>query len=187
MTRTLWTSADAEAATGGRGTRPWRATGVSIDSRTLAPGDIFVALAGERGDGHTHVAAALAGGAAAALVTRRPDDVAADAPLLVVPDTLEALTRLGLAARARATATRGVAVTGSVGKTGTKDALQFLMTREITHMKAFAAALESLEKPPFSIGRIAPSAAVVKLTGTRVASVVPSRSKTECCATWRKM
>ncbi|MFO0294555.1 MAG: UDP-N-acetylmuramoylalanyl-D-glutamyl-2,6-diaminopimelate--D-alanyl-D-alanine ligase [Rhodospirillales bacterium] len=127
MTRTLWTSADAEAATGGRGTRPWRATGVSIDSRTLAPGDLFVALAGERGDGHTHVAAALAGGAAAALVTRRPDDVAADAPLLVVPDSLEALTRLGLAARARATATRGVAVTGSVGKTGTKDALRHVL------------------------------------------------------------
>jgi UDP-N-acetylmuramoyl-tripeptide--D-alanyl-D-alanine ligase len=123
----LWTSAEAEAATGGRGTRPWRATGVSIDSRTLAPGDLFVALAGERQDGHAHVAAALAAGAAAALVARHPADVPAGAPLLFVPDTLEALTRLGLAARSRAAATRGVAVTGSVGKTGTKEALRHVL------------------------------------------------------------
>lgn len=127
MTPVLWTSAEAEAATGGHGTRPWRATGVSIDSRTLAPGDIFVALQGERADGHAHVAAALAKGAAAALVARRPADAGPDASLLIVPDTLEALTRLGIAARARANETRGVAVTGSVGKTGTKDALRHVL------------------------------------------------------------
>jgi UDP-N-acetylmuramoyl-tripeptide--D-alanyl-D-alanine ligase len=129
MTRqpTLWTSAEAEAATGGRGTRPWRATGVSIDSRTVMPGDLFVALAGEAHDGHDHVGAALRDGAAAALVARRPTDLSPDAPLLMVPDTLEALVRLGTAARARAPETRGVAVTGSVGKTSTKDALRHVL------------------------------------------------------------
>jgi UDP-N-acetylmuramoyl-tripeptide--D-alanyl-D-alanine ligase len=124
---TLWTSAEAEAATGGRGTRPWRATGLSIDSRTIAAGDLFVALAGDAHDGHDHVAAALRDGAAAALVARRPAGLPSDAPLLIVPDTLEALVRLGTAARARAPDTRGVAVTGSVGKTSTKDALRHVL------------------------------------------------------------
>jgi UDP-N-acetylmuramoyl-tripeptide--D-alanyl-D-alanine ligase len=129
---TLWTSAEAEAATGGRGTRPWRATGVSIDSRTIVAGDLFVALAGDAHDGHDHVAAALRAGAAAALVARRPADLSADAPLLIVPDTLEALVRLGTAARARAPETRGVAVTGSVGKTSTKDALRHVLGAQAT-------------------------------------------------------
>lgn len=127
MTGVLWTSAEAEAATGGRGNRPWRASGVSIDSRTLAPGDLFVALTGERHDGHDHLAAAFAAGAAAALVTRIPDGLPAAAALLRVPDTLEALVRLGCAARARASSTRGLALTGSVGKTSTKDALRHVL------------------------------------------------------------
>ena len=127
MSAMLWTSAEAEAATGGHGTAPWRASGVSIDSRTLKTGDLFVALTGETQDGHAHVAAAFAAGAAAAMVARVPPDAPAGAPLLLVPDTLEALVRLGSAARARAPGTRGVAVTGSVGKTGTKDALRHVL------------------------------------------------------------
>jgi len=119
----LWTDADAARATGGRlDGHPWAATGVSIDSRTLAPGDLFVALAGPSHDGHDHVAAALAAGAAAALVHRRPDGVAADAPLLVVTETGAALRALAAAARARSAA-RIAAITGSVGKTGTKEML----------------------------------------------------------------
>ncbi len=86
---TLWTSDDAAAATGGRVTAAWAATGVSIDTRTIAPGDLFVALQADR-DGHDFVAQALARGAAAALVSRIPDGVASDAPLLVVPDVLRA-------------------------------------------------------------------------------------------------
>ncbi|MCJ8140309.1 UDP-N-acetylmuramoyl-tripeptide--D-alanyl-D-alanine ligase [Falsirhodobacter halotolerans] len=117
----LWTSADAAAATGGV-TGTWVATGVSIDTRTLRPGDLFVALKAER-DGHDFVAQALDKGAAAALVTHRPEGVAADAPLLVVPDVLAALERLGAAARAR-TGARVIAVTGSVGKTSTKEMLR---------------------------------------------------------------
>ena len=92
---------------------------MSIDTRSLAPGDLFVALTAAR-DGHDFVAEALAKGAAAALVSRRPEGVAADAPLLVVPDVLDGLRALGRAARARF-AGRVVAVTGSVGKTGTKE------------------------------------------------------------------
>ncbi|WP_373946090.1 UDP-N-acetylmuramoyl-tripeptide--D-alanyl-D-alanine ligase [Paracoccus marcusii] len=116
---TLWTSDDAAAATGGRVTAAWTASGVSIDTRTIAPGDLFVALQADR-DGHDFVAQALARGAAAALVSRIPDDVAPDAPLLVVPDVLRGLEDLGRAGRARMTG-RVIAITGSVGKTSTKE------------------------------------------------------------------
>ena len=117
----LWASADAAAATGGRVSRDWAATGVSIDTRSLRPGDLFVALK-DRRDGHDFVARALAQGAAAALVSRVPDGVAEGAPLLIVDDVLGALVALGVAARARSRA-KVVAVTGSVGKTSTKDML----------------------------------------------------------------
>ena len=89
----LWTPADLRAATGGLLRTPFAATGVSIDTRTLRPGDLFVALVGES-DGHRWVRAALDKGAAGALVHTLPDDVADDAPLLAVPDTLEGLRGL---------------------------------------------------------------------------------------------
>ena len=115
----LWTADEAAAATGGRAQGDWTATGVSIDTRTIRPGDLFVALTDAR-DGHDFVASALEKGAAAALVSRVPDGVDPAAPLLVVPDVLAALESLGRAGRARMTG-RVIAVTGSVGKTSTKD------------------------------------------------------------------
>ena len=115
----LWTSTDAAAATGGRATAEWVAEGISIDTRSIRPGDLFVALKDAR-DGHDFVAQALEKGAAAALVSRIPEGVAEDAPLLVVDDVLPALEALGRAARAR-TKARVLAITGSVGKTSTKD------------------------------------------------------------------
>lgn len=118
----LWTQADAAAATGGTGPAGWEASGVSIDTRSLRPGDLFVALNASR-DGHDFVADALAKGAAAALVSRRPEGLTPDAPLLVVPDVLKGLEALGRFARARFRG-RVVAVTGSVGKTGTKEMLR---------------------------------------------------------------
>ena len=121
----LWTSDEAVAATGGRTTAPWAAGGVSIDTRTLQPGDLFVALKDVR-DGHDFVAQALEKGAAAALVSRVPDGLSSGAPLLVVPDVLKALEDLGRAARARAWA-RVVGVTGSVGKTSTKEMLRVVL------------------------------------------------------------
>ncbi|MFV0386959.1 UDP-N-acetylmuramoyl-tripeptide--D-alanyl-D-alanine ligase [Paracoccus sp. (in: a-proteobacteria)] len=116
---TLWTAADAAAATGGRAQGDWVASGVSIDTRMIAPGDLFVALTDAR-DGHDFVAQALDKGAAAALVSRLPDGVSVDAPLLIVPEVLPALETLGRAARARM-AGKVIAITGSVGKTSTKD------------------------------------------------------------------
>ncbi|QHQ34044.1 UDP-N-acetylmuramoyl-tripeptide--D-alanyl-D-alanine ligase [Algicella marina] len=118
----LWTAAEALAATGGGGVANWEATGVSIDTRTLQPGDLFVALAAQR-DGHDFVAQALEKGAAAALVTHLPEGVDPHAPLIFVPDVLEGLARLAQAARARMSG-KVVAVTGSVGKTGTKEMLR---------------------------------------------------------------
>jgi len=117
----LWTSAEAVAATGGRTTADWQASGVSIDSRDICAGDLFVALQDAR-DGHDFVADALARGAAAALVSHVPAGVGPDAPLLLVDDVLEGLEALAVAARARSSA-KLVAVTGSVGKTSTKDML----------------------------------------------------------------
>ncbi len=121
----LWTSADAAAATGGRATCAFAAGGVSIDSREIAPGDMFVALTATR-DGHDFVADALGKGAAAAMVARIPEGVPGDAPLLVVPDVQAALEALGRAGRAR-TAARVVGVTGSVGKTSTKEMLRAVL------------------------------------------------------------
>ncbi|WP_299294024.1 UDP-N-acetylmuramoyl-tripeptide--D-alanyl-D-alanine ligase [uncultured Tateyamaria sp.] len=122
---TLWTSDAAAMATAGTATTNWTATGVSIDTRTVQAGDLFVALKAAR-DGHEFVAQALEKGAAAALVTHVPDGVAQDAPLLIVEDVLTALEALGVAARARTDA-RVVAITGSVGKTSTKEMLRAIL------------------------------------------------------------
>ncbi|GGO31631.1 UDP-N-acetylmuramoyl-tripeptide--D-alanyl-D-alanine ligase [Gemmobacter aquaticus] len=122
----LWTSTEAVKATGGTSAVGWSAEGVSIDTRALRPGDLFVALKDVR-DGHDFVAQALEKGAAAALVSRIPDGVAPDAPLLVVPDVLQGLEALGRAARAR-TGARVIGVTGSVGKTSTKEMLRATLT-----------------------------------------------------------
>ncbi len=118
----LWTSEEAARATGGRAQGHWKARGVSIDTRTLIPGDLFVALKAER-DGHDFVASALERGAAAALVSRIPDGVTPDAPLLLVDDVLPALEDMARAARARFSG-KVVAVTGSAGKTGSKEMLR---------------------------------------------------------------
>lgn len=131
---TLWTSEDAAKATSGQVMSPWQASGLSIDTRSIAAGDLFVALKDVR-DGHDFVAQALEKGAAAALVSRIPDGVAPDAPLLVVPDVLKALEAMAVFARARTTA-QVVGVTGSVGKTSTKEMLRSVLARQ---GKVFAA------------------------------------------------
>ena len=122
----LWTSYEAAAATRGRSTADWSAKGVSIDTRTIQPGDLFVALSAAR-DGHDFVAQALEKGAAAALVSRVPDGVSDTAPLLIVEDVQTALDALGRAARSRSTA-KIVGVTGSVGKTSTKEMLRAVLS-----------------------------------------------------------
>jgi UDP-N-acetylmuramoyl-tripeptide--D-alanyl-D-alanine ligase len=122
----LWTSAEMEAATLGRATLPFSATGISIDTRTLKPGDLFVALAGEARDGHDFVGDALEKHAAAALVSRIPEGLNESAPLLPVANTLRALEDLGRASRARSHA-KTIGVTGSAGKTTTKEILKLAL------------------------------------------------------------
>ncbi len=122
----LWTAAEIAAATGGEAARDFTATGVSIDSRSLEHGDLFVALQGPTFDGHDFVSSALQRGAAGALLHRRPKDLPASAPVVAVADTMRALEDLGRAARAR-TEARIAAVTGSVGKTSTKEALRAVL------------------------------------------------------------
>ena len=118
----LWSAPEADAATGGHSTCPWQASGVAIDSRALAPGDLFVAIRGPRFDAHDFIDQAFANGAACALVSRIPQNHRDDQPLLIVDDTYSGLKKLAVAARERSNARR-IAVTGSVGKTSTKEAL----------------------------------------------------------------
>ncbi|HJS40094.1 MAG TPA: UDP-N-acetylmuramoyl-tripeptide--D-alanyl-D-alanine ligase [Sphingomicrobium sp.] len=123
MTMPLWTSPEIEAATGGRASVAFEATGVTFDSREVGPGDLFVAMPGTTHDGHNFAAQAFASGAAAALVSKT-----VDGPHVLVDDVPAALTALALAARERM---KGVVlgVTGSVGKTSTKEALAAALER----------------------------------------------------------
>jgi UDP-N-acetylmuramoyl-tripeptide--D-alanyl-D-alanine ligase len=112
------------------GALPASVTGISIDSRTIAPGEAFFAIAGDSRDGHDFVAAALAAGAGLAVVAaEKRSHFSAPAPLLVVADVLAALGELARAARARSQA-KILGVTGSVGKTGTKEALRLALAAD---------------------------------------------------------
>ena len=151
----LWTDAQAAEATGGRNTAPWTANGVSIDSRSLAPRDLFVALQGPNFDGHDFIAKAFEGGAAAVVSHRhKPVDApgASPGPLLLVEDTMAALRGLGRAARARSRA-RFIGVTGSVGKTGTKEALARAL-RAQAPTAASAGSLNNHWGLPLSLARL---------------------------------
>ena len=131
MSTPLWTEASLQSATGGKiyGTIG-SVRGVSIDTRTLNPGDLFVALEGESRDGHDFVRLAFAKGASAALVLdQRAKEFADAGALIAVPHVLDGLRHLGIAARARSGA-RIAAITGSVGKTGTKEALKTLLSMQ---------------------------------------------------------
>jgi UDP-N-acetylmuramoyl-tripeptide--D-alanyl-D-alanine ligase len=152
----LWTAANAAAATGGSSVTEWAATGVSIDTRSLAPGDLFVALRGPNHDGHDFVATALQRGAAAAMVDRKIPGIPASSPLLGVADTLPGLAALGATGRNRSRA-RVVAVTGSVGKTGTKEALRLaLASSGATYTSA--GGLNNHWGAPLSLARLPPDA-----------------------------
>ena len=128
----LWTiDAMASAMAAERhGALPQSISGISIDTRTIVPGEAFFAIQGDSRDGHQFVAAALGAHAGLAVIAAsRRGDFSADAPLLVVPDVLTALRDLAGAARARSQA-KIIAVTGSVGKTGTKEALRLALSKD---------------------------------------------------------
>ncbi|MEG3618814.1 UDP-N-acetylmuramoylalanyl-D-glutamyl-2,6-diaminopimelate--D-alanyl-D-alanine ligase [Magnetovibrio sp. PR-2] len=129
-TYTLWSSDDAARVSQGDAHRAWTASGVSINTRTLQPGDLFIAIQGPNVDGHDYVADAFEKGAAAACVHHRPPVLDPDAPLLVVEDTMKAMEDMGRGARARLDHAKVIAVTGSVGKTGTKEALKAVLSKQ---------------------------------------------------------
>jgi UDP-N-acetylmuramoyl-tripeptide--D-alanyl-D-alanine ligase len=155
----LWSVGELAAALGAAPSVPLRGAvaGVSIDSRTLAPGDLFFAIRGEVHDGHDHVERAFQAGAAAAVVERpRASGFAALGPVFAVEDTLRAMERLGIAARARAKA-RIAAVTGSVGKTSAKEMLRVVLSASgATH--ASAASYNNHWGVPLTLARLAADA-----------------------------
>ena len=119
----LWTSDEIAAATGGTASAPFEVTGVTFDSREVQPGDLFVAMPGTVHDGHKFVEGAFAAGAAGAIVSQ-----AVSGPHVLVADTFAALQALGRASRERCKAVI-FGVTGSVGKTSTKEALYAALNR----------------------------------------------------------
>jgi UDP-N-acetylmuramoyl-tripeptide--D-alanyl-D-alanine ligase len=150
----LWTAAQVAGAVGAQVSGDWTAAGVSIDSRTVRPRDLFVALKGPNFDAHDYLPDAFDRGAAAAIVDHKPATLPAALPLVVVADTYDALTALGAAGRERSRA-RIAAVTGSVGKTGTKDALRHCLERQA----ATAANVGNLNNQigvPLSLARMPP-------------------------------
>lgn len=156
----LWTAEELVAATGGRLTQPLTRTvqAVSIDSRSIAEGDLFVAIKGDKMDGHDFAAKALQSGAGVAMVSRTTPDMESAGPLLVVADDpLRGLENLGRAARARSNA-QIIAVTGSVGKTSTKEMLHVALTASgETH--ASAASFNNHWGVPLTLARFPRSAA----------------------------
>jgi UDP-N-acetylmuramoyl-tripeptide--D-alanyl-D-alanine ligase len=157
---TLWRVEDMAVAmrAARAGVLPERITGLSIDTRTIKPNEAFFAIQGENRDGHDFVEAALKAGAGLAVVAAdRRDRFAKDAPLLVVDDVLKGLEDLARAARARSRA-KIVAVTGSVGKTGTKEALRLVLSQDgETH--ASAASYNNHWGVPLSLALMPESAA----------------------------
>ena len=137
----LWTSDEVAQALGAVAiAAPFEANGVTFDSRAVGKGDLFFALKGETTDGHGFVAEAMKRGAAAAVVSR--DVGNAGGTLIRVPDTMKALEGLGRAARRRSKA-RIASVTGSVGKTSTKDALRAMLSAQAPT----SASTASLQQP----------------------------------------
>ncbi|UUR07752.1 UDP-N-acetylmuramoyl-tripeptide--D-alanyl-D-alanine ligase [Sphingomonas glaciei] len=123
MTAPLWTSAEIEDATGGTASAPFEVKGVTFDSREVEPGWLFVAMPGTVADGHDFVPGAFAKGAAGAIVSRP-----VEGPHVLVADVPKALEQLARASRTRMTG-KVFGVTGSVGKTGTKEALAAALGR----------------------------------------------------------
>jgi UDP-N-acetylmuramoyl-tripeptide--D-alanyl-D-alanine ligase len=147
----LWTSDEvARALSPAAISAPFEANGVTFDSRAVAKGDLFFALGGETTDGHGFVADALKRGAAAAVISR--DVAGANGTLVHVPDTMKALVDLGRAGRRRSKA-RIASVTGSVGKTSTKDALRILLSAQAP-TSASVASFNNHVGVPISLARL---------------------------------
>ncbi|HTE75867.1 MAG TPA: UDP-N-acetylmuramoylalanyl-D-glutamyl-2,6-diaminopimelate--D-alanyl-D-alanine ligase [Xanthobacteraceae bacterium] len=155
----LWTIDAMANAMGAerQGHLPASICGLSIDSRSIGPGEAFFAIRGDHRDGHEFVPAALSAKAALAVIAAdRRAQFAADAPLLIVPDVLAALRNLAVAARARLPG-KVIGVTGSVGKTGTKEALRLALSKD-GETQASVASYNNHWGVPLSLARCPSSA-----------------------------
>ncbi len=168
----LWTSAEIATATGGEATRDFTLSGLSIDTRSIKSGDLFIALKDIR-DGHDFVADALKKGAAGALVSRIPEGCTPSDPLVIVPDVLAALGDLGRAGRARSRA-RVIAVTGSVGKTSTKEMLRAVLGAQ-GHVHAAEASFNNHWGVPITLARMPRDAdfAVIEIGMSNPGEIAP--------------
>ncbi len=176
----LWTASELIRASRGRMSAPFDATGISIDTRSLRPRDLFIALRGENGDGHDHIAAAFAAGATGVMVhcervplPLREGSGEGSERSLLVDDTLSGLTRLGAAGRARFTG-QLVAVTGSVGKTTTKEMLRTILAAQgATH--AAAGSHNNHWGVPLTLARLPPDASfcVIEIGMNHAGEVAP--------------
>jgi len=146
----LWTSDEVARALGATVVAPFEASGITFDSRAVARNDLFFALKGESTDGHCFVAEAMKRGAAAAVVSRDVEN--AGGTLIRVPDTTKALIDLGAAARRRSKASIA-SVTGSVGKTSTKDALRAMLSAQAP-TSASTASFNNHVGVPISLARL---------------------------------
>jgi UDP-N-acetylmuramoyl-tripeptide--D-alanyl-D-alanine ligase len=153
----LWLADELIEAMGGRpvGTMPMAVSGISIDTRSLVPGDAFFAIKGEAMDGHDFATAAVKAGASLLVVAegKLPALGRLTAPMIVVPDVLAALEKAGVAARARARA-KIIAVTGSAGKTSTKEALRHALS-SVGKVHASAASFNNHWGVPLTLARMA--------------------------------
>jgi UDP-N-acetylmuramoyl-tripeptide--D-alanyl-D-alanine ligase len=176
MQNELWSLSELVNAIGGvvfgKPTGPFN--GISIDSRSVALNDVFVAIKGDKMDGHDFVVAAVAEGAGIAIVSKRDPAWPEDLPLLLVnDDPLAALERLGRAARARSHA-RIIAVTGSVGKTSTKEMLRIALSASAeTH--ASAASFNNHWGVPLTLSRFPTTAGfgVFEIGMNHIGEIVP--------------
>jgi UDP-N-acetylmuramoyl-tripeptide--D-alanyl-D-alanine ligase len=172
----LWTVEDVAAAIGAErhGALPQSISGISIDSRTIGPGEAFFAITGDNRDGHAFAPAALQAKAGLAVIAAdRRAEFSDDAPLLLVPNVLAALRALAAAARAR-THAKVIGVTGSVGKTGTKEALRLALSKDgETH--ASAASYNNHWGVPLSLARCPASAryAVLEMGMNHAGEIAP--------------
>ena len=172
----LWTESELVAALGAPPSASLkdRVGGVSIDSRTMEPGDLFVAIRGDTHDGHDHVARAFEAGASAAIVSvERAPALAPLGPVFAVADTLKAMERLAIASRARSPA-KIVAVTGSVGKTSVKEMLRVMLSAcGETH--ASAASYNNHWGVPLTLARMSATAAfaVIEIGMNHAGEITP--------------
>lgn len=152
--KTSWSAQDIAQAVGSESTGTWVATGVSKDSRELNPGDLFIALKGPKVEGIEYLDAAFEAGAVGAIVDQIPVKFKDDSRLILVEDTFQALNDLARAARERSQA-KIIAITGSFGKTGTKDATALLLS-SFGSVQASERSFNNHWGVPFTVSSIPP-------------------------------